>query len=54
MSGKVLFSSTSPFYKVTELKSAERLFLLVKHDPPLKLSSHISPGNNKTIYISFL
>ncbi|XP_053291670.1 THUMP domain-containing protein 2 isoform X1 [Pleuronectes platessa] len=39
LSGKVLFSSSVRIHSVVELKAAERLFLLLKHESPLQLSS---------------
>ncbi|XP_060943543.1 THUMP domain-containing protein 2 [Limanda limanda] len=42
LSGKVLFSSSVRIHRVVELKAAERLFLLLKHESPLQLSSFSS------------
>ncbi|XP_047458238.1 THUMP domain-containing protein 2 isoform X2 [Mugil cephalus] len=44
MPGKVLFSSSAAIHKVSNLKAAERLFLLLKQDSPLRLSVHTSPA----------
>uniref|UniRef100_A0A665T535 THUMP domain-containing protein n=1 Tax=Echeneis naucrates TaxID=173247 RepID=A0A665T535_ECHNA len=49
MSGKVLFSTSVSIDRVTELKAAERLFLLLKHDSPVRLSVHTNPGTSKYI-----
>ncbi|XP_056148082.1 THUMP domain-containing protein 2 [Lampris incognitus] len=40
--GRLLFSSSAPISKVTQLKSAERLFLLLRQDSPVKLPVHTS------------
>ncbi|XP_068184364.1 THUMP domain-containing protein 2 isoform X2 [Antennarius striatus] len=40
MSGKVLFSSRADISRISELKAAERLFLLLKVDSPVNLPSH--------------
>uniref|UniRef100_A0A3Q3R9G4 Ribosomal RNA large subunit methyltransferase K/L-like methyltransferase domain-containing protein n=1 Tax=Monopterus albus TaxID=43700 RepID=A0A3Q3R9G4_MONAL len=45
--GKVLFSSPMTIDRVSELKAAERLFLLVKQEPPVRLSAHTNPGATK-------
>ncbi|KAM9344641.1 THUMP domain-containing protein 2 [Symphorus nematophorus] len=44
MPGKVLFSSSAGIDRVSDLKAAERLFLLLKHDCPVQLSAHTSPA----------
>uniref|UniRef100_A0A3B3VFE0 THUMP domain containing 2 n=1 Tax=Poecilia latipinna TaxID=48699 RepID=A0A3B3VFE0_9TELE len=45
--GKVLFSSSETIHRVCDLKAAERLFLLLKQDSPVRLSTHTSPGTTK-------
>uniref|UniRef100_A0A3B3WYL7 THUMP domain-containing protein n=1 Tax=Poecilia mexicana TaxID=48701 RepID=A0A3B3WYL7_9TELE len=45
--GKVLFSSSATIRRVCDLKAAERLFLLLKQDSPVRLSTHTSPGTTK-------
>lgn len=47
MPGKILFSSSARINKISELKAAERLFLLLKQDSPVRLSAHISPGTEE-------
>ncbi|XP_068588003.1 THUMP domain-containing protein 2 [Cebidichthys violaceus] len=42
--GKVLFSSSAGIHRVSELKAAERLFLLLKRDSPVRLSAHSGPA----------
>ncbi|XP_070697182.1 THUMP domain-containing protein 2 [Pempheris klunzingeri] len=42
--GKVLFSSSAGINRVRELKAAERLFLLLRQDSPVRLSAHTSPA----------
>uniref|UniRef100_A0A1A7YYI5 THUMP domain containing 2 n=2 Tax=Iconisemion striatum TaxID=60296 RepID=A0A1A7YYI5_9TELE len=42
--GKVLFSSSAVIDRVSRLKAAERLFLLLKQDAPLRLPAHTSPA----------
>uniref|UniRef100_A0A3B4FT40 THUMP domain containing 2 n=1 Tax=Pundamilia nyererei TaxID=303518 RepID=A0A3B4FT40_9CICH len=42
--GKVLFSSSAKINRVSNLKGAERLFLLLKQDSPVSLSAHTSTG----------
>ncbi|XP_030643355.1 THUMP domain-containing protein 2 [Chanos chanos] len=37
ISGRVFFSTCAPLEHVTKLKSAERLFLLIRRDPPISL-----------------
>ncbi|XP_029377179.1 THUMP domain-containing protein 2 [Echeneis naucrates] len=49
MSGKVLFSTSVSIDRVTELKAAERLFLLLKHDSPVRLSVHTNPAKAVSI-----
>uniref|UniRef100_A0A8C9YBM8 THUMP domain containing 2 n=1 Tax=Sander lucioperca TaxID=283035 RepID=A0A8C9YBM8_SANLU len=44
MPGKVLFSSSVGINRVSELKAAERLFLLLKQDLPVQLSANTNPG----------
>uniref|UniRef100_A0A672HS67 THUMP domain-containing protein n=2 Tax=Salarias fasciatus TaxID=181472 RepID=A0A672HS67_SALFA len=54
MPGKVLFSSSVEIHRVSELKTAERLFLLLKEDSPLKLSAHTSPAKATSLLHSRL
>ncbi|XP_028983152.1 THUMP domain-containing protein 2 [Betta splendens] len=54
MPGKVLFSSSARINKVTELKSAERLFLLLKQDSPVRIPAHISPAKAVSVLQSRL
>ncbi|XP_030011190.1 THUMP domain-containing protein 2 isoform X1 [Sphaeramia orbicularis] len=42
--GKVIFSSSAGIDTIRKLKAAERLFLLLKQDSPLKLFPHTSPA----------
>ncbi|TNN72787.1 THUMP domain-containing protein 2 [Liparis tanakae] len=42
--GKVLFSSSAAIHRVSALKAAERLFLLLRSDAPLRLPSHTGPA----------
>ncbi|XP_041865929.1 THUMP domain-containing protein 2 [Melanotaenia boesemani] len=42
--GKVLFSSPATIEKISGLKAAERLFLLLKQDSPLRPSAHTTPA----------
>ncbi|XP_077585883.1 U6 snRNA (guanine-N(2))-methyltransferase THUMPD2 [Stigmatopora nigra] len=44
LQGKVLFSSSANINQVKQLKSVERLFLLLKRDSPLKMSPHANPA----------
>ncbi|XP_053730186.1 THUMP domain-containing protein 2 [Synchiropus splendidus] len=44
LAGKVLFSSRAKVTSIVQLKSAERIFLLVKHDPPFTLAAQTNPG----------
>ncbi|KAM8859342.1 THUMP domain-containing protein 2 isoform 2-T2 [Spinachia spinachia] len=44
MAGKVLFSSSVTINRVSELKAAERLFLLLRRDSPVRLSAHTGPA----------
>ncbi|KAK2824548.1 hypothetical protein Q5P01_021723 [Channa striata] len=52
--GKVLFSSSASISAVSELKAAERLFLLLKQDSPVQLSVHTSPAKAASILQSKL
>ncbi|XP_061140588.1 THUMP domain-containing protein 2 [Syngnathus typhle] len=54
LQGKVLFSSSAHISLVKELKSAERLFLLMKRDSPLKLSAHANPARVASVLKSTL
>ncbi|XP_017284737.1 THUMP domain-containing protein 2 isoform X2 [Kryptolebias marmoratus] len=47
--GKVLFSSSATIDRVSGLKAAERLFLLLKEDSPFRLPSHSSPGKASSL-----
>ncbi|XP_037638685.1 THUMP domain-containing protein 2 [Sebastes umbrosus] len=49
MPGKVLFSSSAGINRVSELKAAERLFLLLKLDSPVRLPAHISPAKAASV-----
>uniref|UniRef100_A0AAQ4S000 THUMP domain containing 2 n=1 Tax=Gasterosteus aculeatus aculeatus TaxID=481459 RepID=A0AAQ4S000_GASAC len=44
LAGKVLFSSSVAINRVSELKAAERLFLLLRRDSPVRLSAHAGPA----------
>ncbi|XP_030296858.1 THUMP domain-containing protein 2 isoform X2 [Sparus aurata] len=52
--GKVLFSSSVGINRVSELKAAERLFLLLKQDSPVCLSAHTSPAKAASVLQSRL
>ncbi|XP_038593885.1 THUMP domain-containing protein 2 [Micropterus salmoides] len=53
--GKVLFSSSAAINKVSlQLKAAERLFLLLKRDSPVRLSVHTSPAKAASVLQSRL
>ncbi|XP_042358262.1 THUMP domain-containing protein 2 isoform X2 [Plectropomus leopardus] len=52
--GKVLFSSSVGIDRVSELKAAERLFLLLKQDSPVRLSAHTSPAKASSVLQSRL
>ncbi|XP_044070884.1 THUMP domain-containing protein 2 isoform X2 [Siniperca chuatsi] len=54
MPGKVLFSSSAGIGRVSELKAAERLFLLLKQDSPVRLSAHTSPAKAASVLQSRL
>ncbi|XP_070834041.1 THUMP domain-containing protein 2 [Chaetodon trifascialis] len=54
MPGKVLFSSSAGIDRVSELKTAERLFLLLKQDSPVWLSAHISQAKAASVLQSRL
>ncbi|XP_035520118.1 THUMP domain-containing protein 2 isoform X2 [Morone saxatilis] len=54
MQGKVLFSSSAGIDRVSELKAAERLFLLLKKDVPVLLSAHTSPAKAANVLQSRL
>ncbi|KAM3605932.1 uncharacterized protein V6R79_007549 [Siganus canaliculatus] len=49
MPGKVIFSSSAEINKISELKAAERLFLLLKQDSPVCLSAHTSPAKAASV-----
>ncbi|XP_029927182.1 THUMP domain-containing protein 2 [Myripristis murdjan] len=44
MPGKVLFGTSAAIDTLTELKAAERLFLLLRHESPVNLTAHKSPA----------
>ncbi|XP_037553847.1 THUMP domain-containing protein 2 [Nematolebias whitei] len=52
--GKVLFNSSASIDRVSSLKAAERLFLLLKEDSPLRLSSYYSPAKASSLLQSRL
>uniref|UniRef100_A0A087XKS8 THUMP domain containing 2 n=1 Tax=Poecilia formosa TaxID=48698 RepID=A0A087XKS8_POEFO len=52
--GKVLFSSSATIRRVCDLKAAERLFLLLKQDSPVRLSTHTSPAKAASVLQSRL
>ncbi|XP_019743725.1 THUMP domain-containing protein 2 isoform X1 [Hippocampus comes] len=54
LQGKVLFSSSAHINLVKELKSAERLFLLMKRDSPLQLSAPANPARVASVLKSTL
>ncbi|XP_073338175.1 THUMP domain-containing protein 2 [Pagrus major] len=54
MPGKVLFSSSAGINRVSELKAAERLFLLLKQASPVCLSAHTSPAKAASVLQSRL
>ncbi|KAM9804285.1 THUMP domain-containing protein 2 [Neosynchiropus ocellatus] len=45
LAGKVFFSSRAGITRIVQLKSAERIFLLVKHEPPLTLAAETNPAS---------
>ncbi|XP_031171965.1 THUMP domain-containing protein 2 [Sander lucioperca] len=49
MPGKVLFSSSVGINRVSELKAAERLFLLLKQDLPVQLSANTNPAKAASV-----
>uniref|UniRef100_A0A3Q2PBU1 THUMP domain containing 2 n=1 Tax=Fundulus heteroclitus TaxID=8078 RepID=A0A3Q2PBU1_FUNHE len=52
--GKVLFSSSAAIHRVCDLKAAERLFLLLKQDPPVRMPTHTSPAKAASLLQSRL
>ncbi|KAK5621568.1 hypothetical protein CRENBAI_000307 [Crenichthys baileyi] len=52
--GKVLFSSSATIHRVCDLKAAERLFLLLKQDSPVGMSTHTSPAKTASVLRSRL
>jgi len=46
VSGKVLFRTSAGMDVLRQLKSAERLFLLVRREAPVALPAHTSPGRS--------
>ncbi|KAL6102251.1 thumpd2 [Pungitius sinensis] len=49
IAGKVLFSSSVAINRVSELKAAERLFLLLRRDSPVHLSAHTGPAKAASV-----
>ncbi|KAA8583551.1 hypothetical protein FQN60_014759 [Etheostoma spectabile] len=49
MPGKVLFSSSVGINTVSELRAAERLFLLLKQDLPVQLSANTNPAKAASV-----
>ncbi|KAK1905339.1 THUMP domain containing protein 2 [Dissostichus eleginoides] len=49
ISGKVLFSSSAGIDRVSELKAAERLFLLLKKDSPVLLPAHTNQAKASSL-----
>ncbi|KAK5882730.1 hypothetical protein CesoFtcFv8_021285 [Champsocephalus esox] len=49
ISGKVLFSSSAGIDRVSELKAAERLFLLLKKDSPVLLPAHTNQAKASSV-----
>ncbi|XP_055083193.1 THUMP domain-containing protein 2 isoform X2 [Periophthalmus magnuspinnatus] len=54
LQGKVIFSSCANINSVTSLKSAERLFLLLNHEGPLKLPAHVNQAKASSLLQSKL
>ncbi|KAM7408384.1 hypothetical protein PAMA_002212 [Pampus argenteus] len=54
MPGKVLFSSSAAIVRVSELKAAERLFLLLKQESPVRLSGHTNAAKAASVLQSRL
>ncbi|KAM7385322.1 hypothetical protein PAMP_001410 [Pampus punctatissimus] len=54
MPGKVLFSSSVTIVRVSELKAAERLFLLLKQESPVRLSGHTNAAKAASVLQSRL
>ncbi|KAF0027712.1 hypothetical protein F2P81_020453 [Scophthalmus maximus] len=54
MPGKVLFSSSARIDRVSDLKAAERLFLLLKQDSPVQLSARTSTAKAASVLQSRL
>ncbi|XP_041644908.1 THUMP domain-containing protein 2 isoform X2 [Cheilinus undulatus] len=52
--GKVMFTSSAGMDKLIELKTAERLFLLLKQDSPVQLPAHTSPAKAASVLQSKL
>ncbi|KAM4598871.1 THUMP domain-containing protein 2 [Fundulus diaphanus] len=52
--GKVLFSSSAAIHRVCDLKAAERLFLLLKRDSPVRMPTHTSPAKAASLLQSRL
>lgn len=54
LQGKVIFNSSANINTIIDLKAAERLFLLLKHDTPLKLPTHINQAKAASLLQSKL
>ncbi|XP_072293567.1 THUMP domain-containing protein 2 isoform X2 [Eucyclogobius newberryi] len=54
LQGKVIFSSPATINNIIKLKSAERLFLLLNYDTPLKLPTHINQAKACSLLLSKL
>lgn len=52
LQGKVIFNSSANINTIIDLKAAERLFLLLKHDTPLKLPTHINQGTKPQQFVA--
>ncbi|KAM9364020.1 THUMP domain-containing protein 2 [Pholidichthys leucotaenia] len=52
--GKVLFSTSARISRVCDLKAAERLFLLLKQDSPLRIPTYTSPAKVSSVMQSKL
>ncbi|XP_020777053.2 THUMP domain-containing protein 2 [Boleophthalmus pectinirostris] len=54
LQGKVIFSSSANINNIVNLKSAERLFLLLNHEAPIKLPAHINRAKASSLLQSYL
>uniref|UniRef100_A0AAV2JNP8 non-specific serine/threonine protein kinase n=1 Tax=Knipowitschia caucasica TaxID=637954 RepID=A0AAV2JNP8_KNICA len=52
--GKVIFSTSANVSSILNIKSAERLFLLLNHDTPLKLPAHVNQAKASSLLQSKL